>query len=124
MATKNIEVKATQVYNDTGIDFPRVSPVKVKYTGGDVSVSGIVVNREADGDPNYPGKASYFLPGFPEACLCAEIGGKPFYIGREFTIPGDFFVGKLYLSVNDDKGVRHGNGYADNSGSFQVEITY
>lgn len=126
MPTKTVTVDARSLINPTGIRFPHPNKVTIKYLSGTVSVSGIVVNRDAGGDPNYLGKASYFVPGAPEASLCGKIGPlNSFFIGKHKEIaPVGTELGELYLAVNDDSSAAHGIGYGDNSGSFEVEITY
>ncbi len=53
-------------------------------------------------------------------CLMPSVT-TPFYVGNEYEVPKSL-SGRVYLTSNDDVESRYGAGYADNSGSLQVQI--
>ncbi len=119
-AVNMIEVKADQMWNDTGIDLIDSQSVTIKYDSGTWSVNPDCGNIDAEGGP-FIAKNGYLLPGSKEGCLVGKIGdGQPFYVGKSLTLSGK--SGRLYLSANDDVNGLYGKGYKDNSGELTVLV--
>lgn len=119
----NFTVVAQELWQKTGITVQAGQAVSIRYTGGRWNISPQDRNLTAKGTTRFNGFASYALKGAPAGCLVGRVGGQVFYVGENGQVP-DGLTGDLELITNDDVGKAHGNGYPDNSGSIQVEITF
>ena len=111
------KVPAYQRWVDTGLVIDSDSTVTISATGI-VDTDGLHDwgNSDPDGQEGN-GKPDCVMPQAPFGRLLGKIGrsGRPFDIGKSLEFVASE-SGKLYLTVND-------NGYLDNSGLFEVDVT-
>ncbi len=114
--TREVEVRATTQWTDTGFDLQGGEKVSIEATGE--VFANATVSGGPDGIPGHPGWARYNLVGdAPHAALIGRIGdeGEPFYVGHSFTTTVQQ-PGELFLGVND-------TGYDNNKGAFTATVT-
>lgn len=95
--------------------------VTIIYKSGRWTANPTTGYVDAAGNRRYRAKPGYTYPGEFEGKLIGRIGDYVFPVGLNKTETGR--QGNLELTINDDEQSRYGNGYNDNLGAIQVEIT-
>ncbi len=115
-------VTAKDKWQSTGITAQASDKVKIEYKSGTWSI--IPNENVTAAGSSITAGSGYVLPGVKEGSLIGKIGNNsPFHIGTGATAPTSQ-TGILQLITNDDIDQSHGDGFADNSGSINVDITH
>ncbi len=112
--TKRIEIPATEMWLDTGIDVDNKF-VAIKYESGQWSNGGknaLWGNGEGT-EGSYPGT---IVPGAPLRSLVGKTNEGSFFVGN--SKEGHLGHGRLYLSINDTPKT-----FGDNVGFLVVNVT-
>ncbi len=112
---RQINVAATQPWNDTGVDLRAGQTIYVDARG---EVRWGRDRRDGpQGEKNSPFNQGRPLPNRPGGALIGRIGNDLFFIGAETGAIRVRAGGRLLLGVNDDY-------LQDNAGSFRVTVFY
>lgn len=113
-----LTVRATQRWNDTGMDVRAGEQYDFSARGRITWSRGDDQMATADGNGVRVNVGNFPVPAMAVGGLVAKVGvnGEPFPIGSSQAAVRMPTNGRLYLGVNDDN-------FSDNSGAFQVSVS-
>ena len=128
MPSKRMKVYAHDIWNNTNVHVPAKTPVTISYIPPARWITHPDKHCPVDGDGFYePGGDYYMTPGANIGGLLALIkkGGQEWgaFIGNQGHITAPF-SGDLLLAANDECAWKGRDGYDDNAGYIEVEISW